>query len=78
MKKDFIEKFHDYCWSRDLKDEIFKTGQTLDENLEEYVGCLQYSFQRHEYIDLYMKIMKTILIKGMMQDFLNTLNLLEK
>lgn len=37
MKETFLTRYQDYCWSRDLREEIFKMMSKEDETLEEYV-----------------------------------------
>ena len=37
MKESFLEKYQDYCRSRELKDEIFHMVARPNETLEEYV-----------------------------------------
>lgn len=37
MKSYFLNKYQDYCRSRDLKDEIFKMNAKGSETFEEYV-----------------------------------------
>ena len=39
MKEFFLEKYQDYCKSRDIKEEIFKFAQKEDENMED---CVEY------------------------------------
>lgn len=34
MKTTFLEKYQDYCKSRDIKEELFKFTQKEDENME--------------------------------------------
>ncbi len=37
MKESFLNKYQDYCRSRELKDEIFQMIARRNETLEEYV-----------------------------------------
>lgn len=44
MKTSFLTKYHDYCRTRELKDEIFKMSAKDNETLEEYVERFHYNF----------------------------------
>jgi hypothetical protein len=78
MKKTFLEKYQEYCRSQELREEIFKMTQKEDENLEDYVEWFQYNLQRSSHTTLGGDILKTILIRGMQDEWLDMLNLMGK
>ena len=43
MRAAFLEKYQDYCKSRDNKEEIFKFMQKEDENMEDCVERFKYT-----------------------------------
>lgn len=80
MKTAFLEKYQDYCRSRELKDEIFQMTARPSETLEEYVEHFQYNLQRSPYASspLPDNALKTTLIKGMKEQWIETLNIMGK
>jgi len=80
MKIAFLKKYQDYCISRELKDEIFQMVARPSETLEEYVEQLQYNLQRSPYATLPFpdNVLKTTLIKGMKDQWIETLNIMGK
>jgi len=52
MKEAFLTKYHYYCQSRELKEEIFRMMSKGDETLEEYVERFQHNFQISPYTTL--------------------------
>ena len=78
MKETFLSKNQDYCKTKDLREEVFRTTRKDDESLEDYVERFHYNLQRSKHSDLDHEILKTIFIRGMRDDFLDTLNLLGK
>jgi len=78
MKTTFPKKYQDYCRTRELKDEIFQMVANANETLEEYVERFQYNLQRSRYAILPPKILKTTMIKGMKDQWVETLNLMGK
>jgi hypothetical protein len=78
MKQRFLNKYQDYCRTREKKEELFKMVQKEDENLEDFVERLQYNLQRSRHPDVSKDILKTILLKGVRDDSLDMLNLLGK
>jgi hypothetical protein len=63
IKQAFLTKYHDYCRTRDLKDEIFQMTAKENETLEEYVKRCQYNLQRSPYGTLPSEVFKAALIK---------------
>ena len=51
-----------------------------NETLEEYVECFQYNLQRSPYpsLPLLDNVLKTALIRGMMEQWIETLNIMGK
>jgi hypothetical protein len=78
MKQAFLMKYQDYCRTRDLKDEIFQMTTKGNETLEEYVERFQYNLQRSPYGTLPGEVLKATPIKGMKDEWVETLNLMGK
>eukprot|EP00253_Pinus_taeda_P025356 PITA_25356 len=80
MKESFMKKYQDYCRSRELKDEIFQMIVRPNETLEEYVERFQYNLQRSPYASLPLpdNMLKTALIRGMKEQWIETLNIMGK
>jgi hypothetical protein len=78
MKQKFLNKYQDYCRTREKKEELFKMMQKEDENLEDFVERLQYNLQRSSHPNVSKDILKTILLKGVRDDSLDMLNMLGK
>jgi hypothetical protein len=78
MKHKFLNKYQDYCRTREKREELFKMMQKEDENLEDFVERLQYNLQRSSHPNVSKDILKTILLKGVRDDSLDMLNMLGK
>jgi len=78
MKQAFLAKYQDYCRTKDLKDEIFKMVAKENETLEEYVERFQYNPHRSPYGTLPGEVLKATLIKGMKDEWIETMNLMGK
>jgi hypothetical protein len=78
MKQTVSLKYQDYCRTRDLKDEIFQMTAKENESLEEYVKRFHYNLQRSPYGTLPGPVLKENLIKGMKDEWVETLNLMGK
>lgn len=78
IKKTFLEKYQDYCKIINQRGEFFIMSQRGDGILEEYIECLQYKLQSFNHSDLDKDILKFILIWGMKDDCMDTLNLIGK
>ena len=46
MKQVFLEKYQEYCNTKDKREELFKMVQKEDESLEDFVERLLYNVQR--------------------------------
>lgn len=75
MKNIFLKKYQGYC--KDNED-IFNMIQGEDENLEDYVDRFQYNLQKSKHKHLEKEILKTLLLKGIKDEFLELLNLIGK
>lgn len=80
MKTVFLKKYQDYCGSKELKYEIFQMTARPSETLEEYVEHFQYNLQRSPYASLPLpnNVLKNTLIKGMKEQWIETLNIMGK
>ena len=80
MKESFLKKYQDYCRSRELKDEIFQMVARPNETLEEYVERFQCNLQISPYASLPLpdNVLKTTLIRGMKEQWIETLNIMGK
>jgi hypothetical protein len=78
MKQSFLTKYQDYCRTRDLKDEIFQMTGKEKKTLEEYVEMFQYNLQISPYGTLIGEVLKATLIKGIKDEWVETLNLMGK
>ena len=80
MKAAFLKKYQEYCRFRELKDEIFQMTTKPNETLEEYVEQFQYNLQRSPYASLPLpdNVLKTTLIRGMKDQWVETLNIMGK
>jgi hypothetical protein len=78
MKTTFLDKYQDYCKSRDVKEEIFKIVQKEDENMEDFLERFNYSLQRSGHNDLDKDILKIIFLRALREDSLELLNMVGK
>jgi hypothetical protein len=78
MRQLFLNKYQDYCRTRERREELFKMSQKEDETLEDFVERLQYNLQWSGHPDVSKDILKTILLKGVREDCLDMLNMLGK
>jgi len=78
MKTFFLKKYQDYCQTRELKDEIFQMVSKPNETLVEYVAHFQYNLQRSPYENPHDNVIKTTMIKGMKDQWVETLNIMGK
>jgi len=80
MKESFLRKYQDYSRSKELKDEIFQMVARPNETLEKYVERFQYNLQRSPYASLPLpdNVLKTTLIRGLKEQWIETLNIMGK
>ena len=72
----FLEKYQEYCNTKDKREELFKMVQRDDESLEDFVEL--YNVQRARQTNMGLDVLKIILLHGIREDFLDMLNLLGK
>ena len=75
MNSIFVKKYHDFGKTSDLND-IIRMQQLDDESLEEYLECFLYHFHKSQGAHLEEKTVKTVFLKGLRDDCIETLNLL--
>jgi len=75
MQQDFNNKYKDYCRSKDTKEVIFRMTLGHDESLENYEERFQLSYKRSR-CTLDPKSLKLVLLRGIEEDLLETLNML--
>lgn len=78
METLFLKRYQDFCRTRELKDEIFQMVAKTNETLEEYVEHFQYNLRRSPYENFPLKVLKTMMIKGMRVQWVETLILMGK
>jgi hypothetical protein len=76
MKNTFSERYRDYCRERDTRDEIFRMTQGPDESLEDFEERFQLSYKRAQNCTLDEDSLKLVLLRGVREDLMETLNLL--
>jgi hypothetical protein len=76
MKNTFSERYKDYCRARDTRDEIFRMTQGPDESLEYFEERFQLSYKRAQNCTLDEDSLKLVLLRGVREDLMETLNLL--
>jgi len=75
MKNIFLKKYQDYCKA---DKDIFNMIQGEYESLEDYVEQFHYNLQKSKHKYLEKDILKTLLLKGIKDEFLELLNLIGK
>ena len=76
MKDAFMERYRDYCKSKDTREDIFRMTQEKNETLEYFEERLQLSCKRSHSCTVDDDSLKTILLQGLREEYLDTLNLL--
>jgi hypothetical protein len=76
MKNTFSERYKDYCRERDTRDDIFRMTQGPDESLEDFEERFQLSYKRAQNCTLDEDSLKLVLLRGVREDLMETLNLL--
>ena len=75
MKIVFLEKYQNYCQA---DEDIFGITQGENESLEDYVDRFHYNLQKSKHKHLEKESLKTLLLKGIKDKFLELLNLIGK
>ena len=78
MKQVFLEKYQEYCNTKDKREELFKMVQRDDESLEYFVERILYNVQRAQQNNMGLYVLKIILLRGIRDACLDMLNLLGK
>ena len=73
MKHVFLKRYQDYCR---VNEYILKMTQGEEESLEEYIELFQYNLQRSKQRKLGKETLKTLLLKGIQDEYLEILNLM--
>jgi len=75
MKRVFLNKYQEYCKTREMQDEIFTIVQGDDETLEDYLERFLYILQRSKQkFDL--STIRTLFLRGLTKDSRQNINLL--
>jgi hypothetical protein len=77
MKTTFLRKYQEYYRSKDSRNDIFKMQQQEEENLEDYVERFVYNLQKSRHNSLNPNAIRTIFLKGTLEDYIDMLNLME-
>lgn len=75
MQHAFNNKYRDYSRSKDTKEEIFRMTKGRDESLEDYEERFDLSYKRAR-CKLDPRSLKLLLLRGVREDLLDTLQLL--
>jgi hypothetical protein len=78
VRKIFLKNYQPYCRSKDSKDDIFRMNQQEDENLEEYLERFVYNLQKSKHRTMATDLIRTIFLKGVLEEYLDDLNLMGK
>jgi hypothetical protein len=76
MKTEFLKKYQDYCITKDSRNDIFKMQQQDEESLEDFLERFIFTFQKSKYNDLQDEAVKTLFLKGVLEEYIDTLNLM--
>ena len=74
----FLEKYQEYCNTKDKREELFKMVKRDDESLEDFVEIFLDNVQRAGKTNMGLDVLKIILLRGIREDFQDMLNLLGK
>jgi len=74
----FLENYQEYCKSWELREDTFNMTHKEEGNLEDYVECFQSNLHRYPHNTLGGDILKTILIWGMRDEWLDMVNIVVK
>jgi hypothetical protein len=76
MKAKFLKKYQDYCRTKDSRNDIFKMQQQDEESLEDFLERFTFTLQKSKYNDLQDEAVKTLFLKGVLEEYIDTLNLM--
>jgi len=78
MKKEFLDRYLDYCMPTNHKDEVFKMMQREDENLEDLIERFNYNLKREKMDNLDEDTLKSLLLKAIRDEWIDILNMMGK
>jgi hypothetical protein len=76
MKTIFLRKYQDYWKYKYSRNDIFKIQKLEDESLEDYMERFSYISQKSKYNDLLDNAIRTLFLKGILEEYLETLNMM--
>ena len=76
MKIVFIRKYQDYCKPKYCRNDIFKIQKLEDESMKDYLERFTYVLRKSKYNDLPEDVVRTLFLKGIVEYYLETLNLM--
>jgi hypothetical protein len=77
MKTKILKKYQDYCRPKDSRNDIFKMHQQDEESLEDFLERFTYTLQKSKYNDLQDEAIKTLFLKRVLDEYIDTLNLMD-
>ena len=72
MKTSFLQKYQEYYKPKDSRHDIFKIQQLEDESLEDYLERFIYTLHKSKYNDLREDAVRTLFLKGIYEDLLES------
>ena len=78
MKDDFLEKYQEYCKTKEVWDEIFCMTQREEESVEDFLEHFAFSLQRSRRPDLTSETIKMLFLRGIRNETMDALNLIGK
>ena len=76
MKTSFLWKYQEYFKPKDSRHDIFKIQQLEDKILEDYLERFVYTLHKSKYSDLGEDAVRTLFLKGISEDLLESLNIM--
>ena len=77
MRTSLLRKNQEYCKPKYSRHDIFKIQQLEDEILEDYLERFVYTLHKSKYHDLREDAVCTLFLKGISEDLLEIINLME-
>lgn len=71
-----LKKYHDYCKTRQTKEDIFNMQQREEESLKDYVERLLYNLQKTKKLGLCNETVTTFFSKGIKDEYLDVLSII--
>ena len=76
MENSSLWKYQEYCKPKESRHDIFKIQHLEDEILEDYLERFIYTLHKSKYSDLQEDAVRTLFLKGIFEDLLESLNLM--